>query len=197
MKVKTKPALVLASASPRRLELLAQIGFVPKEVCPADIDEAPLTRELPRPHASRLALTKARTIAVKMPGCWILAADTVVAVGRRILPKAEDEETARQCLELISGRAHRVYGGVVLMAPDGRLMKRSVMTRVRFKRLDDSEIQRYLGSGEWNGKAGGYAIQGLAAAYVVAINGSYSNVVGLPLFETALLLSTIEAGLGA
>ena len=194
MNVKTNPKLILASASPRRVKLLAQIGIFPQEVRPANIDETPLFHELPRLHARRLAVSKARTIALEEPGCWVLGADTVVAIGRRILPKAMDEGTARQCLQLISGRAHRVYGGVALVAPDRRLIERSVVTRVRFKRLDETEIRRYLESGEWNGKAGGYAIQGRAAAFVLALNGSYSNVVGLPLFEVASLLSSIGVG---
>lgn len=182
------PALVLASASPRRLDLLAQIGIVPGAVDPADMDETPLKGELPAPHAARLAEAKARIVATRHPGCFVLAADTVVACGRRILPKTETEAEARRCLTLLSGRRHRVHGGVVLLAPDGRLHQRLVTTQVTFKRLDVAETQAYLASDEWRGKAGGYAIQGLAAAHVRALSGSYSNVVGLPLHETAQLL---------
>jgi septum formation protein len=186
------PALVLASASPRRLDLLRQIGIEPDLVDPADVDERVRPRELPLDHARRLALAKAERVAARHAGCFVLAADTVVACGRRILPKAEDEATARRCLALLSGRQHRVIGGVVLIAPDGRRSARCVTTMVKFKRLSESETEAYLASGEWHGKAGGYAIQGRAAAFVAAINGSYSNVVGLPLYETQAML----AGLG-
>ena len=192
MTIYSYPELVLASASSRRIELLAQIGVVPQAVIPADIDETPITTELPRPHAVRLAREKAIAVAAQAPDRWILAADTVVAVGRRILPKAEDEATAESCLGLLSGRAHRVYGGIALISPEGHLKERSVMTRVKFKRLDDAERRGYLDLGEWHGKAGGYAIQGRAAAFVAAISGSYSNVVGLSLFETASLLKEME-----
>lgn len=185
------PGLVLASASPRRLDLLRQIGLIPGVVDPADVDETPGKGELPLPHAQRLAEEKARAVAARHPGRFILAADTVVACGRRILPKAEDERTARKCMELLSGRRHRVHGGLVLLAPDGKLHARSVTTVVTFKRLDHAEIEAYLASGEWHGKAGGYAIQGLAAAYVRQLNGSYTNVVGLPLYETATLLKGV------
>ena len=180
--------LVLASASPRRLELLRQIGIVPDRTDPADIDEIPRSGELPRPHALRLAVEKARRVAPRHAGAFVLAADTVVACGRRILPKPEDEATARRCLELLSGRRHRVYGGVALALPDGRIASRLVDSRVAFKRLSQEEIAQYLASGEWRGKAGGYAIQGRAAALVRWIEGSYSNIVGLPLYETAQLL---------
>ncbi|CAA7623803.1 conserved hypothetical protein [Magnetospirillum sp. LM-5] len=181
-------SLVLASASPRRLDLLCQIGLIPGTVDPADLDETPLKGELPLPHAQRLAGAKAALVAARHPGRFILAADTVVACGRRILPKAEDERTARRCLDLLSGRRHRVQGGLALLGPDGTLRARVVTTIVTFKRLDRAEIDAYLASGEWHGKAGGYAIQGRAAAFVRALSGSYSNVVGLPLFETAQLL---------
>ena len=184
--------LVLASASPRRLELLRQIGIVPDAVAPADIDEAPRARELPRALAQRLALEKARQAAASHAGAWILAADTVVACGRRILPKAEDRQTARGCLALLSGRRHRVHGGVCVIDPGGRHRTRLGQTIVTFKRLSADETDAYLACGEWQSKAGGYAIQGRAAALVRGISGSYSNVVGLPLFETASLL----AGLG-
>ncbi|MFN4089731.1 MAG: Maf family nucleotide pyrophosphatase [Alphaproteobacteria bacterium] len=180
---------MLASASPRRVDLLAQIGIVPAAIDPADIDEAPLPRELPRPHAARLAAAKAQAVAARHPGAFVLAADTVVGVGRRILPKAEDEATARRCLDLLSGRRPPGKCGVAQIAPDGRLRERLVVTVVGFKRLSLSEMAAYLSSGEWRGKAGGYAIQGRAAAFVPAINGSYPNVVGLPLCETAALLT--------
>ncbi|CAA7622746.1 nucleoside triphosphate pyrophosphatase [Magnetospirillum sp. UT-4] len=180
--------LVLASASPRRLDLLRQVGIIPAAVDPADIDESPLKGELPLPHAARLAEAKARAVAARHPECFVLAADTVVACGRRILPKAEDQRTAAKCLELLSGRRHRVHGGVALLGPDGRLLARTVTTTVTVKRLDRAELAAYLESGEWHGKAGGYAIQGLAAAFVRQLSGSYSNVVGLPLFETVQML---------
>ncbi len=183
------PRLILASASPRRLDLLAQIGVVPDAVEAADIDETPVAGELPRQNAARLARAKAQAIADRNPGALVIGADTVVACGRRILPKAEDEKTALRCLELLSGRRHRVYGGIAVILPDGSVRSRLVKTRVRFKRLTSQETAAYLQSGEWRGKAGGYAIQGRAAVFVANINGSYSNVVGLPLYETAALLS--------
>jgi septum formation protein len=183
-----RPPLVLASASPRRLELLRQIGIEPDAVAPAGIDEAPLKRELPADHARRLARSKAQAVLQRHPESFILAADTVVACGRRILPKAEDAGTARQCLELLSGRRHRVFGGLLALAPDGRRGARLVQTVVTFQRLTARQLDAYLDSGEWRDKAGGYAIQGRAAAFIRGVNGSYSNVVGLPLFETAQLL---------
>lgn len=181
--------LVLASASPRRQDLLAQIGVTLAAVDPADIDETPLPHELPAAYAKRLARAKAETVASRHPGAIVLGADTVVACGRRILPKAESETEAGACLGLLSGRRHRVLGGVCLALPDGRCVERLVTTAVLFKRLSSEEQQRYLASGEWRGKAGGYAIQGLAAVFVRALQGSYSNVVGLPLYETNALLS--------
>jgi septum formation protein len=181
-----QPRLILASASPRRVDLLAQIGIAPAAIVPADVDETPLKEEKPRELATRLALTKGRAVAPT--GDFTLSADTVVGVGRRILPKAETEAEARRCLELMSGRRHRVYGGVALIKPDGSALQRLVVTDVRFKRLEASEITAYLASGEWQGKAGGYAIQGRAAMFVAWIGGSYSNIVGLPLHETAGLL---------
>jgi len=184
--------LILASASPRRRDLLAQIGIVPDAVVPADIDETPLAGELPAPLARRLAEEKARAVARAHGGDFVLAADTVVGVGRRILPKAEDAAAAGACLALLSGRRHRVYGGHTLIAPDGRTASRLVTTVVRFNRLTRRDIDGYLASGEWRGKAGGYAIQGAAAAFVPTINGSYSNVVGLAVAEVRAML----AGLG-
>jgi septum formation protein len=185
----TEQRLVLASASPRRLDLLAQIALSPDTVDPAHLDETPLPRELPARHALRLAEAKARLVAARHPGTFVLGADTVVACGRRILPKPSDADAARRCLLLLSGRRHRVHGGIALVLPDGRLVSRRTETAVIFKRLDDSEIAGYLAAGEWRGKAGGYAIQGLAARFIRQIIGSYSNVVGLPLFETVNLLA--------
>lgn len=182
------PAFILGSASPRRLDLLAQIGLRPTAVAPADIDETPLKDELPQQLAARLASEKAQAVAALHPGAWVLTADTVVGVGRRILPKAEDEATARQCLAMLSGRRHRVWGGMALVAPDGRLRARLVETALRFARLTPQQVEGYIASGEWNGKAGGYAIQGLAASFIPWIQGSYSNVVGLPLHELSNLL---------
>jgi septum formation protein len=182
------PRLVLASASPRRLDLLRQIGIEPDAVDPAHADECPHPRELPVRHARRLALEKLREVAPRHEGAFVLAADTVVARGRRILGKAEDESSARECLRLLSGCRHRVHGGIALADPKGATRVRLVTTIVAFKRLTANEIDRYLASGEWRGKAGGYAIQGRAAAFVSFLSGSYSNVVGLPLYETAALL---------
>lgn len=184
--IEPRPSLILASASPRRVDLLSQIGITPDGIQPADIDETPLKDERPRELATRLALAKGQAVA--SAGNFTLSADTVVGVGRRILPKAETEAEARKCLDLMSGRRHRIYGGVALIRPDGSALQRLVTTDVRFKRLDHSEIMDYLASGEWQGKAGGYAIQGRAAMFVAWIGGSYSNVVGLPLHETAGLL---------
>lgn len=175
--------LVLASASPRRLELLSQIGVTPDKVAPADIDETPGTGELPKSYAERMAREKATAVAPAHRASLILAADTVVACGRRILPKAEDEQTARNCLAMLSGRRHRVISGISLVLPDRRQLTKSVTSTVAFKRLSAEDINRYIDSGEWDGKAGGYAIQGLAATFVRQLSGSYSSVVGLPLFE--------------
>jgi septum formation protein len=183
------PLLVLASASPRRLDLLRQIGIEPDRIDPAEIDESPRPGEEPPAHAMRLAEEKARAVMPRHPGAYVLAADTVVACGRRILPKPVDPATARTCLELLSGRRHRVHGGIALADPNRRLTLRRVDSQVAFKRLSEAEITAYLGSGEWRGKAGGYAIQGRAAALIRWMRGSYSNVVGLPLFETAQLLA--------
>lgn len=180
--------LILASASPRRLDLLAQAGIVPDAVDPAEIDEAPQKEEPPRRHADRLAREKLAVAAARNAGAYVLAADTVVAVGRRILPKAETEAQARACLKLISGRAHRVFTAVAACAPDGRVAVRLAESRLQLKRLTPSEVEAYVASGEWRGKAGGYAVQGRAQAFVIEMQGSYSAVVGLPLYETLCLL---------
>jgi len=189
-----KPKFVLASASPRRYALLQQIGLEPDALLPADVDESVKKGELPRTLAQRLAVEKAQVAAKivksqpELAGSFVLAADTVVCVGRRILPKCEIMDEASQCLRLLSGRAHRVYTGVCLITPNGAERHKIVETRVRFKRLSRLEIDAYLASQEWNGKAGGYAIQGLAGAFVLKLIGSYSSVVGLPLYETMVLL---------
>ncbi len=180
------PALILASASPRRRELLARLGIVPARVTAADIDESPRKAELARTYAARMAREKA--IAAADDAAFVLAGDTVVAAGRRILPKAEDETTARRCLELLSGRRHRVLSAIALLAPDGSLRERLSETVVKFKVLSDDEMRAYLASGEWHGKAGGYAIQGSAEGLISWIQGSHSGVVGLPLYETRALL---------
>lgn len=183
--------LILASASPRRLDLLRQIGITPSAVDPADIDETPLPHELPGAHAARLAAAKAAVVAARHPEAVVVAADTVVGVGRRILPKAEDEATARRCLTLMSGRKHIVHGGICVVAPGGLVRARLVKSDVTFKRLSDAEIAAYLAGGEWHGKAGGYAIQGMAARYIRAIQGSYSNIVGLSLYDIGALLDGV------
>ncbi|HEX4179563.1 MAG TPA: Maf family nucleotide pyrophosphatase [Caulobacteraceae bacterium] len=182
--------LILASASPRRLELLKQIGVAPDRILPADIDETALADETPRQLALRLAREKATAVAAmdEAAGAHVIAADTVVAVGRRVLPKAETAEQARACLTLMSGRAHRVLTGVAVRAPDGRVAARLSESRVHFKRLTPAEIDRYLAGGEWRGKAGGYGIQGAAGAFVMALQGSYTGVVGLPLYDALGLL---------
>jgi septum formation protein len=182
--------LILASASSRRLDLLARIGVTPDAVIPADIDESVPKGELPRQHAVRLAHEKAETVATKEPEALVLAADTVVAVGRRILPKVEDEATLRACMKLLSGRRHRVLTGVALIAPGTSIRERLVETMIAMKRLSDQEIDHYAAHGEWRGKAGGYALQGYGEVYVRHIAGSYSNVVGLPLAETRVLLKS-------
>lgn len=187
----TLPSLVLASASPRRLDLLKQIGIVPADVVPADINEAPLKNEKPRSLALRLACEKALSVSVDHKESFVLAADTVVAVGARILDKAEGEQQVRQYLALLSGRRHVVYGGISLIAPDGKMISRVVETVVQFKRLMENEIDQYVESGEWQGKAGGYGIQGYAASYIKYIGGSYSNVVGLSLYDTMNMLQGI------
>lgn len=189
-----RPKLVLASASPRRLALLQQVGIEPDYLRPTDVDETPLTAELPRQLAQRLAKQKAEAALAwskreaDWTGSYILAADTVVAVGRRILPKAETRDDAEACLRLLSGRAHRVWTGIALVTPAGSIATRLIETRLRFKRLAHAELVAYLDSDEWRGKAGGYAIQGLAGSFVVKLQGSYPSVVGLPLNETVALL---------
>ena len=181
-----KPTLILASASPRRRELIARLGLAPDTIAPTDIDETPAKGELPRDYAKRMAREKAEAAASDVG--FVLAGDTVVAAGRRILPKAEDEATARQCLDLLSGRRHRVLSAIALRAPDGSLRERLSETVVMFKRLSAQEIDDYIASGEWDGKAGGYAIQGIAEGLISRIQGSHSGVVGLPLYETRALL---------
>ncbi len=194
MELTTRPPLVLASSSPRRLALLQQIGLEPDALIPADVDETPRRMELPRSLATRLASEKAkaaRLVAQSRPqsaDAYLIAADTVVCVGRRILPKCELAEEAEDCLRLLSGRAHRVYTGVSLITPKGAERRKIVETRLRFKRLSAGEIEAYVASGEWRGKAGGYAIQGLAGVFPVKLIGSYSSVVGLPLQEVMALL---------
>jgi len=183
------PPLVLASASPRRLELLAQVGLAPDLIDPAEIDETPLPGETARLLALRLARAKAAAVAARRAGAFVLAADTVVAVGRRLLGKPDDAAHAARMLALLSGRAHRVLTAVAVASPLGQSAARLSETRIRFKRLTASEIDGYLQSGEWAGKAGAYGVQGRAGAFVIAINGSYTGVVGLPLYETRALLT--------
>jgi septum formation protein len=188
--------LILASASPRRLDLLARIGVVPDAVDPADIDETPGAAERPRDHAARLAREKALAVAARHAGAVVLAADTVVAAGRQILPKTEDEDAARACLSLLSGRRHHVLTAVAVVDASGRLRERLSDTVVTFKPLTMAEVDAYLAIGEWAGKAGGYAIQGRAEAFVRALAGSHSGVVGLPLYETRGLLLASGVRLG-
>ena len=194
MQMKERPKLVLASGSPRRLALLNQAGIEPDSLLPANVDEIPKKGELPRAYATRLARAKAEAALVtvrrehNLNGAFVIAADTVVAVGRRILPRAELLDEAAQCLRLLSGRSHRVYTGICMVTPKEAFRQRLVESRVRFKRLSKEDLEGYLASGEWRGKAGGYAVQGLAGAFVVKLVGSYSNVVGLPLYETVSLL---------
>ncbi len=186
-----RPRLVLASASPRRLELLRQIGVEPDLIVPTEIDETPGPGETPPRLAERLAREKAAAAARRAPGDFVLGADTVVAVGRRVLGKAVDEAQARRFLALLSGRSHRVLTGVAIAAPGGRTAARLAQARVRFKRLTAREIDDYIATGEWRDKAGAYAIQGRAGGFVMALNGSYSAVVGLPLYETRALLGGV------
>lgn len=184
----TGAPFILASASPRRKDLLALIGVTPDKIISADIDETPRANELPRDLALRLAREKALAGAARHGGAFVLGSDTVVGCGRRILPKTEDEQAARECLKMLSGRAHRVFSGVALVHPDTSISARIVETRVKVRRLETDAIEEYIASGEWDGKAGGYAIQGLFAKHIVMIIGSHPNVVGLPLYETANLL---------
>ena len=179
---------ILASASPRRRELLAQIGLIPADIIPADINEDPIPGELPRAHALRLACEKAQKVSSENPGQVILASDTVVGVGRRILPKTETRRSADDCLRLLSGRSHRVFTGVAVIDANGGLRSRVSETRLKMKRLSEADIIDYLESGEWDGKAGGYGIQGRAGAFIHHISGSYTGVVGLPVYETRNLL---------
>jgi septum formation protein len=188
------PRLILGSASPRRRELLGRLGIVPDAVSAADIDETPGRQEIPRAYARRMAREKA--LAVPADGAHVLAGDTVVALGRRILPKAEDEATARTCIALLSGRRHRVLSAIALKSPDGTVRERLSDTVVRFKSLSSEEIEAYLAGGEWEGKAGGYAIQGSAEGLIASISGSHSGVVGLPLFETRALLRSAGFAIG-
>ncbi|MCB5424937.1 septum formation protein Maf [Altererythrobacter sp. CC-YST694] len=194
------PTLILASASPRRRELLARLGIVPAAIRASDIDETPHRAELPRAYALRMAREKAlasrQMLEEGEQAGFILSGDTVVACGRRILPKAEDEGTARTCLHLLSGRRHRVLSAVALLAPDGTLQERLSETVVRFKSLSAEEIEAYVAGGEWHGKAGGYAIQGAAEGLIAWISGSHSGVMGLPLFETRALLKSAGFALG-
>jgi septum formation protein len=183
--------LFLASASPRRLELLKQAGIVPDRIVPAAIDETPLPREIPTVYAKRIAASKAAKVAAEHPDAIVLAADTVVALGRRILGKAETVDEARACLELLSGRRHKVLTAVSIISPHGK-KHNIVASVVRFKRLSQAEIAAYLASNEWQGKAGGYAIQGQAASLIPFISGSYSNIVGLPLYETLQMLGSLK-----
>ncbi len=182
--------LVLASASPRRLELLARLGVVPDKVDPAGLDETAHPGELAPPYAARMAHQKAALVAARHPGCIVLAADTVVSVGRRLLPKAQTEAEAHTCLQLLSGRRHRVLTGVTVIDVQAKARHRLSTTVIAFKLLSTAEIAAYLASGEWSGKAGGYAIQGRAEAYVRFLSGSFSGVMGLPLYETRMALRT-------
>lgn len=183
-----RPPLVLASASPRRLDLLNQVALAPDRVDPASLDESPARGELPNAYAARVAAAKAEAVAARQPGAYVVACDTVVAAGRRILPKPDSRDEAHRCLRALSGGRHRVYAGLTVAAPDGRRAHRLVTTRVKVKRLHRDEVRAYLDSGEWDGKAGGYAIQGRAGAFIPWVSGSYPAVVGLPVHETVHLL---------
>ncbi len=186
-----KNKLILASASPRRVDLLSQVGIEPDEIIPADIDETILKGELPRDLALRLAKAKAAKIAETHKDAYVLAADTVVACGRRLMDKPADENDARRILKILSGRRHKVYGGIALASPSGKITSRLCETTVSFRRLDDADIEAYIASGDWEGKAGAYAIQGLAATYVKFLSGaSYTNVIGLSLYDTVRLLES-------
>ena len=191
MKNSANPKLILASASPRRVQLLEQIGLTPDDIIPADIDETPQKNELPRNLAIRLSKAKAQSVASSHKDSYILAADTVVGLGRRILDKAESPADVEKYLSQLSGRRHHVYGGICIISPSGQITSRLVDTTVQFKRLTPCEIKQYIDSGEGLGKAGGYAIQGLAASYIKYMRGSYSNVVGLSLYDTMQILKGI------
>lgn len=183
-----RPTLVLASASPRRLDLLRQVGLEPDHVVPADLDESPMTQETPRQLALRLAQAKARWVAAQWPGAFVIGADTVVALGRRVFGKPQDEMEARHMIGRLSGRAHRVLTAVAVAAPDGRASSRLSESRIAFKRLTPGELDDLIACEEWRGAAGGYRVQGRAAGCVISLQGSYSGVVGLPLYETLALL---------
>lgn len=192
--MKPKPPLILASASPNRLELLSRAGLVPSSIVPADIDETPQKGETAKQLVLRLARQKAERVSAQHPNAFIIAADSTIAVGRRILEKPEDETQARVFLELLSGRRHRVLGGIALAVPaqsgqSAKIISRAVQSVVAFKRLSNAEINAYIASGEWQGKAGGYAIQGKAGAYISFISGSYSNIVGLSLYDIMAMLN--------
>lgn len=187
--MKNKPKLILASASPNRLELLTRAGIAPDAVHPADIDETIQKGESAKQLVLRLCKTKAQTIAAQHPNAYILAADTTVSVGRRILEKPIDADDERKFMNLLSGRRHRVWGGICVITPDGKCITRAIQTTVAFKRLSAQEMDAYIASGEWQGKAGGYAIQGMAGAFVTFINGSYSNIVGISLYDTMVMLN--------
>ena len=189
--------VILASASPRRVALLAQLGLVPDEIVPADINEDPLPRELPLPYAKRMAREKTALISARYPEAFVIGADTVVACGRRILPKAEDAKTAQDCMRILSGRSHRVYGGIAIALPENRrqngkdIIVKSLCSHVHMSRLDDKEMRDYIAHGDWDGKAGGYAIQGMAARYITKITGSYSQIMGLDIFQMSQLLKGV------
>jgi len=181
--------LILASASPRRVQLMAQLGCKPDEIVPADIDETAHKSELPSIYAKRMAMEKAALIAARYPQSFVIGGDTVVAVGRRILPKAKSEDDALFCLKLLMGRAHRVYGGLAVACPDGRIIVKHSVSHVQFKRLDKRYIDHYIAQGDWQGKAGGYAIQGAAARFIKQIRGSYSQIMGLDLYLLSNMLT--------
>jgi septum formation protein len=185
-----KNKLILASASPRRIELLAQIGIVPDAVLPADIDETPLKGELPKALCVRLARGKAEKIAAENPGAFVIGADSVVACGRRDFGKAENDDEARKILSILSGRRHKVWGGICVIAPNGKILTRVCETTVSFRRLSAEEMETYIKGRDWEGKAGAYGIQGPAAAFVKFISGSYSNIMGLSLYDIAAMLKS-------
>lgn len=185
-----KNKLILASSSPRRVDLLAQIGIVPDEIIPADIDETPLKGELPQDLCVRLAKGKAQKIADQHPGAIIIGADSVVACGRRVIDKTTNADEAREALKQLSGRRHKVHGGLCVIDANGTARTRHCETTVSFTRLSPADIDTYIASGDWDGKAGGYAIQGLASTYVKFISGSYSNIIGLSLYDIARMLET-------